>query len=245
MISVQIQGLDEVIRMVGEAGKQARYAAAVSLTKTAVEIKEKLTADMAGGFQSASPWSLKSQFMKPARRDDLVALVGIKDQKPSRGVAPATLLKEHFSGGARGSKPMEMALRAKKLLPAGHSVVPGAGMPLDAYGNPKKTAITELLGALHSGMAVYSKQRKVKGRGMESTRQSFFVVLPGASTHLAPGIWRRADRSDAKAVQAMFLFIPGASYRKRFDLEAIGRDKIRGFEATFAAEFQKAIATAK
>ena len=244
MISIQIQGLDEVIRKVGAAGKQARWAAAVSLTKTAVEIKNKLTADMAGGFQSASPWSLRSQFMKPARKDDLVALVGIKDQKPSRGVAPATLLKEHFTGGARGSKPMEMALRAKRLLPTGYSVAPGAGMPLDAYGNPKKNAITELLGALHSGMAVFSKQRKVKGH-MESTRLSFFAVMPGASTHLPPGIWRRADRSGAKAVQAMLLFIPRATYRKRFDLEAIARDKLRGFEATFAAEFQKALASAK
>ncbi len=231
--------------MIGEAGKQARYAAAVSLTKTAVAIKNQLATNMAGGFQSASPWSLKSQFVKPARKDDLVALAGIKDQKPSRGVSPATLLKEHFTGGARGSKPMEMALRAKRLLPSGYGVVPGAGMPLDAYGNPKKAAITELLGALHSGMAVYSKQRKIKGRGLESTRLSYFVVLPGASTHLAPGIWRRADRTGEKAVQAMLLFIPGATYRQRFDLEAIGRDKIRDFEATFLAEFNKAIATAK
>jgi hypothetical protein len=118
-------------------------------------------------------------------------------------------------------------------------------MPVDAYGNPKAAAVGEMLGAMHRGMAVYSKQRKVSKGKLEATRLSFFVVMPGASSSLAPGIWRRAERTASKAVQAMLIFVKPTTYRKRFDLEAIGREKIKDMGPTFFAEFNKAMASAK
>ena len=44
--------------MVGEAGKQARFAAAVALTSTAKKVEERLVKDMQGTFDRPSPYTL-------------------------------------------------------------------------------------------------------------------------------------------------------------------------------------------
>jgi hypothetical protein len=243
VISIEIKGLEQVQRMIGNAGKQARFAAAVALTRTGQKVATDLRAAMTTALPGASPYSLKSQFSTRATPAKMESIVGIKDKKPSGGTAPAMLLKEHFGGGARGNKPMEKALRSIIGLRSDWQVVPGAGMPLDRhYGNPKRAAVAEVLGALRSGMKVHS------GRGKRMAALGYFVALPGdvRTAHLAPGVYRRIERGGSSALIPVFLFIQRATYRKVLDLPRLAQRVVdRDFQAIFATEYENALATAR
>lgn len=241
-ISVKIEGMDRTLRWLSAGQKQARYSAAVALTRTAKDLERKLADDMRSAFSSASPYTLRSQYVSPATRDKLRAEVGIKDKAPARGTAPAKLVREHFIGGQRGSKPMEVALRARGALPAGHIVVPGAGMKLDRYGNPSKAAVTEILGALKSGIAVYA------GRGKRAAAVVYFVAPVGGNrrtAHLAPGIYKRTQRGSDSAIQPMLLFVKAAPYRRVIFLDRIARTAQPTFSRHFDAALAQAMATAR
>lgn len=235
----------DVARRLDDIGRrQLPFAAAKALTLTAKRVEKRLQDEMRGALTSATPYTLKSQYVKPATKRDLVAEVGIKDRKPARGTAPAVLLKEHFTGGARGNKPMEVALRARRALPPGYVVVPGAGMPLDAYGNPKRAAVAEVLGALKAGINVYSK------RGKRMSTVGYFVVPIGSADprtrHLEPGIYRRVTAADGRAAIPVFLFVQRADYRKRIDLPRLARETVaREFDGIFADALRGALQTAR
>lgn len=219
------QFLDDVQR------RQVPFATALALTRTGRKLGTDLAGELRGKLDSPSPYTLRSTFSTVATKANLSTTVGIKDQKPAGGTAPAVLLKEHFTGGVRGHKPMEKALAALGDLPAGWRVVPGSGMPLDAYGNPKRTAVRELLGALRSGAQVY------KGRGKNVALVGYFVIKVGTRSHLSPGIYWRKGR----AVRPMFVFINQAGYRKRIDLPRLARDTV---DRDFPNEFRQALSNA-
>lgn len=237
ILRAKVEGLDEALRTVGNVGRQSRFAAAVSLTKAAKAIEQNLRAEMAAKLTSASPYSLRGTYSTSATKASLTAAVGIKDKAPARGTAPAKLLYEHFAGGQRGGKPMEVALSAIGVLPRGWRVVVGQGMPTDAYGNPKRQVVSEIIGALRTRMRVYRKQR---------TRQyevGYFAVIPGTGSRLFPGIYKRTNNRDIKP---MLMFVQAAGYRQRLDLPKIGEAYMdREFAALFRAEFEQAMRTAR
>ncbi len=212
--------------------RQVPFATALALTRTGKRVESGLQTAMAGGFDSASPYVKRSTYSTSATKTNLTSIIGLKDKKPAGGTAPAVLLKEHFGGGARGNKPMEKALMAIGNLPTGWRVVPGAGMKLDAYGNPKRAAVAELLGALRSRQQVY------KGRGKRIALVGYFVIPVGSGSHLEPGIYWRS----ARAIRPMFMFVRSAQYRKRFDLPQIAQ---RVVSESFQVEFDRALAQAQ
>lgn len=215
--------------------RQIPFATALALTRTAKLVEKSLQQELASKLD-ASPYTKRSTFSTSATKTNLRAIVGIKDKKPAGGTAPAVLLKEHFGGGMRGNKPMEKAIALLGLLPSGWRIVPGAGMPLDAYGNPKRNAVRELIGALRSRIQVY------QGRGKRMGLVGYFVVQVGSQSHLDPGIYWRKGR----ALRPMFLFVQSASYSKRFDLPAMGRRVVdEQFASQFSAAFSQAISSAR
>jgi len=238
MLTVQIEGLEGLKRTLSDMGrKQVPFAAAKAITQTARSVEKRLQADMAGAFKSASPFVKRATFSTLATKATLTATVGLKDKKPSGGTAPAVLLKEHFTGGLRGSKPFEKAIMALGGLPRGWRAVPGSGIKLDAYGNPKRKEIGEMLGSLRTRMQVF------KGRGKKMALVGFFVVPVGAQAQLHPGIYKRVARG---AIKAMFVFVNQASYRKVIDIERTARDIVaREFQLNFDAAFTDAMRTAK
>jgi len=232
--TIKIEGLDRMQRMVGEAGKQARYAAAVALTRTAKEVEKRLVKDMLGTFDRPSPFTQRGTFSRGATKSKLEAVAGLKDK--GMRVPPAMLLKEHFSGGMRGSKPMEKALAGMGALPSGWRAIPGQGMQLDAYGNPKRAQVREILGALKSRMKTY------KGRGKRMALVGYFVIPPGANSHLHPGVWWQSGRS----IKPMFVFVQAAGYRKVLDLPRSAAEVVnREFTKQFEIAFEQAMRTAR
>lgn len=238
MLTVKIEGMDDLRRKLNDiGGKQVPFAAARAITQTAKSVEKKLQADMAGAFKSPSPYVKRSTFATVATKASLSATVGLKDQKPSGGTAPAVLLKEHFTGGRRGNKPFEKAIIALGAMPAGYRAVPGGGMKLDAYGNPSRKDIGEMLGSLRSRTQVW------KGRGKNVELVGYFVVPAGAQGRLPAGIYKRVARG---ALRCMFIFVKQADYRKVLDFERTAQQVVAAeFQPNFDKAFAEAMRTAR
>lgn len=238
MLTVKIEGLEELKRSISDMGrKQVAFAAAKALTKTAKAVEKRFQSDMAGAFKSASPYVKRSTFSTSATKTNLTATVGLKDQKPSGGTAPAVLLKEHFTGGLRGNKPFEKAIASLGAMPRGYRAVPGNGIKLDAYGNPSRKDIGEMLGSLRTRMQVF------KGRGKRAMLVGYFIVPVGARSHLSPGIYKRMAN---RVIKVMFLFVRRAAYQKLMDMERSTREVVaREFQPNFDSAFADAMRTAK
>jgi hypothetical protein len=238
MLTVKIEGLEELKRRLNDMGrKQVPFAAAKAITKTAKSVEKGLQGDMASAFKSASPYTQRATFSTSATKSNLTATVGLKDQKPSGGTAPSVLLKEHFTGGLRGNKPYEKAIISMAGMPAGYRAIPAGGIKKDAYGNPNRKEIGEMLGALRSRIQVF------KGRGKKLALVGYFIVPVGAHSHLVPGIYKRIARG---ALAAMFIFVKSASYRKVLDLPRTADQIVRAeFQPNFDAAFTEAMRTAR
>lgn len=238
MITVKIEGMEELKSRLSNIGReQLPFAAALAITKTAKSVEARLQSDMASAFKSPSPYVKRATFTQIANKRDLTATVGIKDMKPAGGTAPSLLLKEHFTGGARGRKPFEKAIETIGGLPHGWRAIPGSGIKLDAYGNPSRKEISEMLGALRTKMQVF------KGRGKRQMLIGYFIVPVGATTHLHPGIYKRMAR---QSIKPLFIFVQSAAYKKVIDFERSANEVVaREFQPNFDAAFSSAMSTAR
>ncbi len=229
MITIKIEGLQQVLNQIGNAGKQSRFAAAVALTRTAKQVETRLQQDMASTFENPTPWVLKGTFTKSATPQTLTATVGSKDRQ-------SLYVKEHFESGFRGQKPYELALVSIGALPSGYRAIPGSGMKIDNRGNPSRAQLRELIGSLSSRMQV------AKGRGKNTKLVGYFAVMPGSLSHLAPGIYWRQGR----AIKPMLVFVQQAGYRKVLDLPTIAADVVnKEFAQQFGLAFDQAMRTAR
>lgn len=239
MIKVRLEGVEHLKRILASGSKQVRFATAVALTRTSKGLQQDLGQELASRLESASPYTRNSTFSTGAKPANLQAVVGIKDKKPSRGTSPATILKEHFTGGRRGNKPFEVALMAMGVMPKGYRAITASGIKTDAYGNPTRAAIGELLGGLKSRMNIVGKASKRKG----ATTVGYFAIQPGARSHLAPGVYKRINM---RAIQPMLVFVPAAGYARRFHLPKLAdRYVSRHFQPLFEAAYAQAVATAR
>ena len=225
MVSIKTEGLEKAISVIGNVGKQVRYATAVALTKTAKRVEKRLQQDMLDAFDNPTPWTARGTFTKPATKADLTAVVGIKDRQ-------AVYIKEHFLGGLRGQKPFERVLTSMGLLPSGYKAIPGNGMKLDGRGNPSRAQLKEIIGSLGSRMQV------AKGRGKKVQMVGYFAVTPGSKSHLTPGIYWRSGR----ALKCVLVFVKAAGYKKVMDLPGSAAEVVnKEFAAQFSAALDQAI----
>ncbi len=235
MIKVSVD-VSATLARLRAAQKQVRYATAVALTRTAKDLERDLQSELVAKLESPSPYTQRATYATSATKAELSSTVGIKDKKPARGTAPSVLLREHFTGGVRGNKPMEKALTSIGAMPSGYRVTVGEGMQVDSYGNPKRAAITELLGALRARVNVH------KGRGKRIQTVGYFVIAPGARSHLRPGIYKRINNV---AVKPMLIFVSQARYRRRIDLQRLARQTVsRRWRINFDTAFDQAMRSA-
>ena len=230
MIQIKIEGLADVQALLAAGGRQARFAAAVALTRTGKALESQLKAEVERGFDNPSPWiSKRGTYVKPARRDNLTAEIGFQARQ-------SLYVKEHFRAGRRGQKPYEKALTGMGALPAGYRAVPGEGLKLDARGIPNRAQLKELFGSLGSRMQV------AQGRGKRMQLVGYFVVPVGSRSRLHAGVWWRSGR----ALKPMLIFVPSASYRKLFDLPRIAEGVVnKDFDRLFREAYDQAIRSAK
>lgn len=245
-IDIQITGLQEVRAQLGAQAKQANFAASRALNTTAFAVNDRLKKDMASTFKGgATPFSLRAFKVVKSDKTNLVAEVSLRTDTPDGGTQYAKALAHLFTGGQRKYKKLEGWLRARRLLPAGLTVAPGAGMPLDAYGNMRRAALTEMLGVIGTQMTNLRIYRKT-GAGKAQKAVGYFVVLPGDKSKKHPGIYKRVEAGTSSTLKPMVLYVDPANYRKFIDLDKLGHEVIaKTLQASFDAEIKAALADAK
>ncbi|MGB3068454.1 MAG: hypothetical protein WBC18_07900 [Ottowia sp.] len=240
------QNLDGLEEALADGERQVRFATALALTRTAQDVRTEVQAEMRRVFDRPTPWTLGSTYLKAARRDDLTAVVGIRDGSQLSGrVTPEMTLRAQASGGGRNQKRFERALQAMGLLPAGWVAVPSRTVPLDGHGNVSGQYLKGLLRKLVQINAGPLRP----GRGQRSAavvqRQggAYFVQRVGAKG-LRPGIYQREVAS--RSPTAIMLFHSSVSYAQRLDMPAVGQRVVNDrFADHMAASLREAYGTAR
>lgn len=245
-ISINISGLSDVKAALGVAGRQVNYAASRALNTTAYAINSKLKDEMSSTFKGgATAFTLRAFSVTKANKATLSASVDLRTDAPSGGTTYAKALAHLFTGGQRKYKKLEGWLRGRGLMPAGLTVVPGTGMPLDGYGNMRRAALTEMMGVIGAQLANLRVYRRT-GAGKAQKATGYFVVLPGDKSKKHPGIYKRIETGTSSALKPMVLYINPANYRRLIDLERLGMQVVSTtFQPAFDAELSKALANAK
>lgn len=245
-ISIQITGLDAIRGKLGGAAKQVNYAASRALNTSAFAINDRLKKEMSSTFKGgATAYSLRAFRVEKADKVSLTAFVNLRTDAPDGGTSYAKALAHLFTGGPRKYKKLEGWLRARRLMPAGLTVVPGAGMPLDSYGNMRRNALTEMLGVIgtqRTNLRVYRKT----GAGKAQKAVGYFVALPGDKSGRHPGIYKRIETGSTSAIRPMVLYVAPTNYRRFIELDRVGGEVVaRTFQPAFNAELVRALASAK
>lgn len=245
-IDIQITGLKEVQAQLGAQAKQAAYAASRALNTAAYAINDRLKKDMASTFKGgATAYSLRAFKVEKADKASLTASVTLRTDNGGAALPYNKAIGHMFTGGQRNFKKLEGWLRGRRLMPSGLTVAPGAGMPLDRYGNMRSTALTEMLGVIgtqRTNLRVYRKT----GAGKAQKAVGYFVVLPGDKSKKHPGIYKRIETGKTSAITAMVLYVDPVNYRKFIDLDKLGNEVVaQKFQPAFDAELAKALANAK
>ena len=245
-VSIQITGLKEVQAQLGAQAKQATYAASRALTTTAYAINDRLKKDMASTFKGgATAYTLRAFSVTKADKATLTATVALRTDTQGAALAYNKALGHLFTGGPRKYKKLEGWLRGRRLLPAGLTIAPGAGMPVDSYGNMRRAALTEMLGVIGTQLTNLQVYRRT-GAGKAQKAVGYFVILPGSKGGHHPGIYKRMQTGTSSAITAMVLYVNPANYRKFIDLDKLGREVVaQKFQPAFDAELARALANAK
>lgn len=229
MISVDIRGLAEVQSLLKNlAQDQIPYATMVAINNTAFATQKASRARLETAFDKPTPLIKGATRVEKATKQTLTATVYIDPKR-------ALILQTHEEGGKRGHQALERFLVGKGWLPGSWRAVPGAGMPLDAYGNPKRAEVVKVIAELNAGIS-----------GIATSNRRCFVIRPGQRSHLDPGIYRIRSRSEGRAILPLFLFVSTTQYRALLNWEeTVATEAHRLLPDEAAKAVQRALATAR
>ena len=209
---------------------------ATALTRTALEVRKDLRAEMLRVFDRPTPFTLNSLFVKPATMQDLSAVVWLKERSLFGG---QHYLEPQIFGGARPIKPFEERLRRIGALPDGMFAVPGEGARLDRYGNMSRGQLVQILSQLRAFTeAGFDAHPTASRRSKRNIRKAgtFFVGRPGGGK-LPLGIWQRI----AGQLKPVLIFVRGPRYQGRFKFYEVAERVAR---REFPLQFERAAAEA-
>lgn len=262
MITVKIDGLNATKARLEGMQKQIRYAASRALNSIAFSVNAEIKEEMKRSFKGGpTAFTLRAFRIERATRDNLTARVVLREDSSEGGTTYAKALRHLFSGGTRDWKKVEGALRGCGLVPDGYMIVPGKDCPLDSRGNIKRTQFAEMFGVLRSSIRnLRLDYTRARDRGMGRSKQiGFFVIMPGARSHLYPGIYRRIDQSSANAtmlkskrtqyksgIQPYIMFVKPGRWRQFIDLQRLGEQVVsKRWQPEFERELTAALASAR
>ena len=220
MISIIARGFTEASTAIKAANKQIDFATAVAATRTAGIASKAISEEMPRALDRPTRFTLNSLFVVPARRNNLVAYVRIKDDG-DRAAPAAKWLTPQIVGKSRGNKGSEKRLRSRGVLPANKYIVPGEGARLDRYGNITRRAMTTI----------------IQGLGFS---KKYFVLGPEEDPL---GIGERTGRNSVRVVLAC---VTKPNYSRRLDFYGVGNKAIdKNFSEQFRKAYAQALATAR
>lgn len=204
MIRVDIRGMAEVQAMLRNlASEQIPYATMLTLNNVAFGVRTESQKLLESAFDRPTPLIKGATRVAKATKENLTSRTYLDDPR-------STILITHELGGHRGLQTLERFLRAKGWLPSGYRAVPMPNMPLDAYGNPRRTEINKIMEALASGMT-----------GSRTTRTTYFLIPLGVGSRLHPGIYLKSYGSSGtgtgnfrvNAISPMYWFTSQPEYQ--------------------------------
>lgn len=241
MISISVRtDIQQLVRKLDSVQReQVPFAASRAINAVAIDVQAAIS-DETRAKLDAKPFTTGrgALYVQRSNKRRLMAEVGFK-------TIQARYMQYQVAGGRRSHKGFEGALRGLGVLPPGFVTVPGAGIRLDGYGNIPRRVLTEILGQLRSRKGTF------QGRGKRLTLRAPFVVLPGnraeRTKHLAPGIWQRInDAEGTGTLRPLILYIDGADYRARIDLQRTANNTVAArFSGHMRAELAAALASAR
>lgn len=221
-VTISLQNLERVREALNRlSGPQAKQAYALALNDTGGKLQKAMRTELRRVFCSTTDYIAKSPWVERASADKLS--VAVSPRKGSgKGISPEKILQAQEFGGRRADKRLEIALKARGLLPSGMQVaLPAAqyGGPYpgsdDGKGNFTGAFVRRVLGYFNS-----SARRNTRRYGYVSnmrTRREIklmdgreWVVSLGGRSGLGPGIWAR----NADGVRCAVVFIRPATYTK-------------------------------
>lgn len=238
MISISIKNnIADTIRLLDEKyRRQIPFATAKTLTTIAKLSQKAVQVEMEQKFDRPTPFTLKSTFIKPATKQNLQAMVYIKDFSPGGKSRPLNeTLAHEFGGGTRVRKRLEVSLERAGLISADEFVVPGEGAKLDRYGNMSRGQVQQVLSQLRAGPDPYAyKSDSTRSKRNVKATGGYFWSRGGK---LPRGAWQRTGTG----VKPILIVIKSPTYRRRIDMNAIVTKVIN---ARFDIEFRKNLAEA-
>lgn len=248
-----------VARTIDLIGKQAQFAAAVALTRTAKHAQSAWREQFRQHFDRPTPFVMKSIFVQPAKPQNLSAGCFLKTRDFGQATQAASdYLDHHFSGGARTAKQLERRMRAEHFLEPNEFLVPGIGARLDKYGNISRGQLTQMASQLRlriSGVdTAPTKSRRSRRNVARAGRMfwsfgrgsfgpgTFSTAHGGRPQNLPKGAWVEK----AGKLQPVVLAVVRPLYRKRFDLVGLaGRTVKQHFKPEFDRALRAALASAR
>lgn len=228
-ISVNLKDADKAAARLAAIRNQMPYATAVALTRTAQHTRDKIEREMGSVFDNPTRWTLKSIRIKPARKNDLQAIVAVKDQA-TRGNPALFWLSPEVHGGRRADKRAEALLKRADLLDPGWQAVPGKEAALNRFGNMTKSAIVK---AVNGAKASEAGQQ-------QDGRTKYFVMREGVKPI---GI---AARFSKKRMGMVLAFVRTGTYQRRLDFYGTGNKAIKAhYQKAFNQALRQALDTAK
>lgn len=246
VLNVKID-LSEVNKLLKDTmPKVAKNATVATLTDAAwygnTKIKQAMKEKFKGG---ATNFSLKAFKVERATTGKFESSVGLRVDGQGKGGLYNEVLEHLFHGGNRAYKNMERAFKRIGLLTNGDIIVPGAGCPLDSFGNPRSGFVTQIISyfagfseqGYKANMTPENKRNlakyKTTKRGYQSIGGAVYFVSrgkgnwfgarswrSGRSQHLPPGIWKKKGIHGAK-LQPVFMFVKRGTYKQIISLDDI------------------------
>ena len=221
MIKVQITGIDATMKHLAKVQKQARYAAAVALTRTAHEVRKAEEKEVDKVFDKPTAFTRRAFQVTAAKKENLTAVVAIRPRQ-------AEYLLPQIIGGGRKPTRKESRFTSATNAP-GEFWIPGPGIKLNISGNIPLATVKALAANLNK-----------TGR---YGRVFFGQPRPG----MAFGIYghTKLGRRKGKLIP-LLLQAKAPNYRKRFAFHEVG-DRLAPaeFDRQFARAFAQAMSTAR
>lgn len=238
----------DLAKQITALGSQAKFVSAVSLTRTAQDMRTALKQEMPRAFDRPTTYTLNSLFVKGATKTNLEARVWVKDSVFGKGTPAIRYLGPQIYSGPREHKGMEKALASAGLMAKGDYAVPAAGAQMDSYGNVKRSQVVQIMSQLklqqRGGYESRASKSAASKRTVKRQGVTYFAIAKSVGS-LMPGIYLKRIASGGRSITPVFIFTRSPRYKSRFKFFEVGmRVAQQRFPAHFNQEMEKAIKTA-
>lgn len=218
MLNVTLKNLPDIQRQMKGFEKQIPFAMALGLTRTAKAVEADLRQTMERVFDNPKPFTVKSTYTQPARKQQLRSVVGLKDTI-RQGTPAAEYLQPQITGGKRKRKRFEHSGAFKKRLKRGQYLVPGRDARLNKYGNLTKAVIQKVTDDLKT-------QDLASSLGRLGANRYFWLGDKGV-------FYRQGNK-----LRSLLVAVDSATYRAKFDFTKATSESVK---RNYGPEMQRAI----